>query len=445
MEQLIKNNPNCADCEDTEICGVNMQLGIFLCEKCSLVHQKLLKMLIRSVQDIFQEEEISFLSQKGNNKINLNLMKNIMPWTVNLKQNDFPQVREWMAEAKYIHQIFAREAFRQQIVHDLTKSWYYLDEVTREITRIRGPYPRHAIKKLIDEEKFLFKDGFVWHPAFGIKWMLVEKVLEIISPKPNMSDQVLQDAFMRKLNWQSYPYPHLRGYLDIIWKNTQVRKWVVILDRQVSLFSSNMQTSNAEISIKIEDVTDLSLVQFETKISIRIDANETFLFYSVKVDEIIEWYHALSSCRYLIHNLGNDYPSLEVDNTELHICNVKNSEDYVGDKIHEGFLKKQGLKYKTSRNRWFILRTDYVFWYANKNDKNYKNFLKITSSTNVDDKDLIDPKDSKPSFHFKISNSKRNLHMWAESQSEKDLWIEKFTNAINGIKERETENTIYTW
>lgn len=90
MEQLIKNNPNCVDCEDPEIRGVNMQLGIFLCEKCSMVHQKLLKMLIRNVQDTFQEEEISFLSQKGNYKINSNLMKNTMPWTVNLKQNDFP-------------------------------------------------------------------------------------------------------------------------------------------------------------------------------------------------------------------------------------------------------------------------------------------------------------------------------------------------------------------
>ncbi|OMJ78825.1 hypothetical protein SteCoe_21266 [Stentor coeruleus] len=445
MEQLIKNNPNCVDCEDSEIRGVNMQLGIFLCEKCSLVHQKLLKMLIRNVQDTFLDEEISFLSQKGNYKINLNLMKNTMPWTVNLKQNDFPQVREWMAEAKYVHQIFAREAFRQQIVHDLNKSWYYLDEVTREVTRTRGPYPRQTIKKLLDEKKFLFKDGFVWHPAFGIKWMLVEKVLEIISPKPNMSDQALQDAFMRRLNWQSYPYPHLRGNLELIWKNTQSRKWVVILDRQVSIFTSHMQTFNAEVSIKIEDVTDISLVQFETKIAIRLDVNEVFLLTSAKVDEVIEWYHALSSCRYLIHNLGNDYPPLEVDNTELHVCNVKSSDEYIGDKIHEGFLKKQGIKMKTARNRWFILRTNFLFWYVNKNDRNHKKLLKITPNTIIDDKELKDPRDAKLNFHFSISNADKILHMWPESQAEKDLWIEKFTKAVNTIRERETENIIYTW
>lgn len=347
-----------------------------------------------------------------------------------------------MAEAKYIHQIFAREAFRQQVVHDLTKSWYYLDEVTREVTRTRGPYPRQTIKKLLDEGQYLFKDGFVWHPAFGIKWMLVEKVLEIISPKPNMSDQALQDAFMRRLNWQSYPYPHLRGYLELVWKNIQARKWVVILDRQVSLFPSHIQTANAEISIKIEDVTDIYLVPFENKIAIRLDVNEPFLLTSAKVDEIIEWYHALSSCRYLIHNLGNDYPPLEVDYTELHICNVKSSDDYIGDKSHEGFLTKKGQNWKTLRIRWFVLRTNAVFWYANRNDKQYKKFLRLTSNTNVDDKEL---KDAKVGFHFSINNDERVLHMWAESQGEKDLWIEKLTKAVDTIKERETENTIYTW
>ena len=74
-----------------------------------------------------------------------------------------------MIEAKYIKKIFSRETVKKGPVYDLSNFWYYLDEVTREQTRCRGPYPRQTIKKLLDEGKFLFRDGLAWHPSLGNK------------------------------------------------------------------------------------------------------------------------------------------------------------------------------------------------------------------------------------------------------------------------------------
>jgi putative salt-induced outer membrane protein YdiY len=89
MDQLLENNSNCADCDSPEVLDVNMHSGVFLCPTCALVHQKLFKTLTRKVTDSFEEEEIKFLSQKGNTKANSILMRNVMPWTVSLKTFNF--------------------------------------------------------------------------------------------------------------------------------------------------------------------------------------------------------------------------------------------------------------------------------------------------------------------------------------------------------------------
>ena len=79
MEQLLATNANCIDCDSNVLDGVNMQLGVFLCKPCALVHSKLLKMPVRKISDNFLEEEINFLSREGNQKINSVLMKNTSP------------------------------------------------------------------------------------------------------------------------------------------------------------------------------------------------------------------------------------------------------------------------------------------------------------------------------------------------------------------------------
>ena len=85
---------------------------------------------------------------------------------------------------------------------------------------MRGPYPRQTIKKLLEEGKYLFRDGYAWHPSLGPKWMPIDKIYDIISPPPSLSDQALQEACMRKLHLQSHPHPHLKGFLDFTYKTT---------------------------------------------------------------------------------------------------------------------------------------------------------------------------------------------------------------------------------
>ena len=89
MEELLEINSTCVDCKSTEIEGVNMQLGVFLCGPCSVVHSKLLKMLVRSLSDNFLEEEISFLMSKGNKKTNDVLNRNLTPWTVSISTSNY--------------------------------------------------------------------------------------------------------------------------------------------------------------------------------------------------------------------------------------------------------------------------------------------------------------------------------------------------------------------
>jgi Putative GTPase activating protein for Arf len=89
MEQLLIDNSTCVDCDSPELEAVNMQYGVFLCGACAAVHSRLLKIPVRKLNDSFLDEEIIFLSGKGNQRINSELMKNVTPWTVSLKTFGF--------------------------------------------------------------------------------------------------------------------------------------------------------------------------------------------------------------------------------------------------------------------------------------------------------------------------------------------------------------------
>jgi PH domain len=334
-----------------------------------------------------------------------------------------------MVEAKYVKQTFAKEMYKKGMVYDLANLWYFIDEVTREQTRIRGPYSRQAIKKFLEDGKFLFRDGYAWHPSLGPKWMCIDKISDIISPPPTLTDQALQEAFMRKLQLQSHSHPHLRGSLEFIYEGNGSKKWVVILDRQLAIFLTPLQPK-PEIVINIEDLSDIVLVCIPKGLALKIEVGLTgYMLYSNKTDEVMEWYHAICCCRQLILSLGSEFPKLEVDFSELHICNVKSSDEYVGEKIHEGTLRKEGLKWKAVRTRWFILRTQALFYYSNKNEKNYKRFFKLTPNTKVDWQG-----DYKYINHISLNNSERVLHLWADSTYEKEIWVEKLMQAIQNLK-----------
>jgi ribosomal protein L37AE/L43A len=87
MENLSPENKSCADCESDDVTNANMDKGITLCAECALTHQKILKIPTRNLAEL-NEEEISYINKHGNNKSNSALVKNVMPWTVTLKNNN---------------------------------------------------------------------------------------------------------------------------------------------------------------------------------------------------------------------------------------------------------------------------------------------------------------------------------------------------------------------
>ena len=344
-----------------------------------------------------------------------------------------------MAEAKYVKQIFAKPSMRKSIAYDLATSWYYIDEVTREQARIRGPYPRQTLKKLLEEGVYLFRDGYAWHPFLGRKWMLIERISEIISPPPTLTDQALQEACMKKLQLQSCPYPHLKGSLDLNVKGTVTRKWVVILDRQFVVFS-NPTTLVSEITINIEDINEIMLFVNERGLAIKIDATNQYVFNASRTDELMEWFHAFGCCRHLHLTLGLDAPHLEADMSELQVCNVKASDDYIGDKVHEGALRKMGLKWSRIQTRWFILRTQGLAYYKSKNPKELRKYVKLYPTSKIEWQG-----ESKFGNHITLINPDRTLKMWADSTYEKEVWVDKLQKTIDNLKNNESDSFLAMW
>ena len=438
MDKLLEENKNCADCGDLNVEDANMDKGVTLCAACGQMHQKVFKTPTRKLTEL-NDEEIGYLNSKGNAKSNSALLKTQMPWTVTLKNTNSQQevsrlVREWMIEAKYIKSAFAKEQAKKKVTYDFTDMWYYLDEVSREKPWVKGPYRRQAIRKMLDEQKVLFRDSFVWHQVLGSKWMIVEKVYDIICPPPNLTESSIQEACLRKLRLQSLPHPHLRGFLEVNLLGTHIKKWAIILHKHIEIYS-NPVSQDLEKRINFEEINGISLQEQNSRLYISIEEAEgTIIFGATKTDEVIEWYHAITCCQHLIYALGGDFPELDVDASELFICNVKSSNEFIGDKVYEGFLKKQGLKWKNTRQRWFVLRNGALFYYKYKTDKHYKKMLRINGASTLDWK-----LEYKHQFHFSFKNNERTLHMWAENAAEKEVWIEKLDFAITKMKLIEDE------
>jgi hypothetical protein len=231
----------------------------------------------------------------------------------------------------------------------------------------------------------------------------------------------------------------LRGPLDVLASGYIGRKWVIIQNKQID-FHSIGSLQITEKTINIEDINDISLFvgnNGKLCINVHVEDNENSVqLCAVKTDEVIEWYHAISCCRHLILALGTEFPTLEVDQSELTYCNVKSSIEYAGEKIHEGILKQQGRKWASQKlkSRWVVLRASTLSFFKSKQEKLAKKVLRITGSSSIDLK-----KDNKNVLHLYFTNPERELHLLTEGQADKDLWCEKFLQAVEKVRIIEDE------
>ena len=430
MQALLAANANCVDCNAQPIEAADILHGVFLCSPCARIHRDELKFPVKSISDPFLAEEISFLAEKGNALLNSQLCKTIAPWFATPCEFPFLAVRLHWAKAKYLSRAFAIEPIAKPPRTDLNLYWFYLDEVSEEIPVISGPVSREDLKKLKREGETLLGDSYVWHPVLGKKWVPLDKLYaEIIEDGTKKEDAVIYDTYEQRQELLSQPLPHLRGYLDITVKSKTQRKWVILRRNYLNLNTYNYPSSSDQ-SVPL-DYCDISLLEVGPRLSIRIQHSDLdFLFNSAEAPELLEWFNALR-CTKLLLSLGRMEDLLEtpIDSNELHICNVRNSRSYMGEKRKEGFLRKEGSSWKSIKTRWFTLRTQGLFYYAAQTDKSFRGSLQLHGAR------VSSVEQYKYPNHFviKTDTDQKTLHLWAEDEVQREAWVEAIKEVANSL------------
>ena len=89
MQDLLVRNSYCADCSTVGVQFVDMNHGAFLCPLCSEVHRRY-GFQVRSVMDIFDDREVRFLQDSGNDRANESLLQTVPVWVTRPKQFNYP-------------------------------------------------------------------------------------------------------------------------------------------------------------------------------------------------------------------------------------------------------------------------------------------------------------------------------------------------------------------
>lgn len=89
MQDLLVRNSYCADCSTVGVQFVDMNHGAFLCHLCSEIHRRY-GFQVRNVMDIFDDREVRFLQDSGNDRVNDSLLQIVPVWITRPKQFNYP-------------------------------------------------------------------------------------------------------------------------------------------------------------------------------------------------------------------------------------------------------------------------------------------------------------------------------------------------------------------
>lgn len=418
MQALLQANPTCVDCSSQPIESVDILHGVFLCAACGLIHREELKFPVKSINDSFLPAEINFLSEKGNYRLNSQLCKSISPWFATPQEFPYLAVRLHWAKAKYLTRAFAKEPPPKPVRTDLSQYWFYLDEVSEEIPTVIGPVSREELRKMRTQGEKVTGESYVWHPVLGRKWVMCEKIYaEVLDEARKKTDALIYDTYETRLELLSHPLPHLRGYLDVTIKSKTQRKWVILRQNSLNLNTYNYpSTSDQLLSLETCEVT---LIEVGPRLGIRLIHSDSDVFLnSATAGELLEWFNALR-CTKLLLSLGKveDLVDSEMDVTEMHICNVRNSGNYMGEKRKEGYLRKEGSSWKSIKQRWFTLRTQGLFYYATQTDKVHRGAVQLNGAR------VSSVEQYKYPNHFVVKTDNKTLHLWAEDELQREAWV----------------------
>lgn len=341
-------------------------------------------------------------------------------------------VRLHWIKAKYLHSLFCLQETQDLKRYNLDKFWFYLDEVSSEMTQTSGPISREALRVMAMQGTQVNYMCYVWHPVLGTQWVVFEKVKDIITPPEGKNDDSIHAECERRLRLMNHPLPHLRGYLKIGFKGKVSTKWVLLIGRYLHFSNYNTDTGH-EFDIDLQEC-DLGLLDAGFTLAIKIICPSGEFVLSSLTDrgseEMLEWFNEFRCTRYLIQVLGEDLPKPYVDQTELHISNVRNSIHYMGEKLMEGFLRKEGSVWRSVLNRWFVLRSQGIYYYTSKGEKSYKGMIPLKDARVESVKQYRYP------HHFGVVCGKKTLHLWADSLAMKEMWTSAVEKAVRRLQER---------
>ncbi|CAM6025102.1 unnamed protein product [Sphagnum balticum] len=94
-----------------------------------------------------------------------------------------------------------------------------------------------------------------------------------------------------------------------------------------------------------------------------------------------------------------------------------------------GWLLKQGEYFKTWRRRWFVLKEGHIFWfkenYVSRNSKPRGVILVRNCLTVKGAEDVLNKQ-----FAFELSTSKETMYFIADTDKEKEDWINSIGRSI---------------
>lgn len=107
----------------------------------------------------------------------------------------------------------------------------------------------------------------------------------------------------------------------------------------------------------------------------------------------------------------------------------KISVSSLGTPDHSGYMTKQGGSYKSWKRRWFVLKTDKLYYFKGKKDPD------ITGVVELSKESQISKMPKKRSKHcFSIICSQRTFYMYPDTGPEADQWISALTKNIDKLK-----------
>eukprot|EP01100_Stratorugosa_tubuloviscum_P000955 TRINITY_DN1211_c1_g1_i1.p1 TRINITY_DN1211_c1_g1~~TRINITY_DN1211_c1_g1_i1.p1 ORF type:complete len:114 (+),score=37.64 TRINITY_DN1211_c1_g1_i1:152-493(+) len=94
------------------------------------------------------------------------------------------------------------------------------------------------------------------------------------------------------------------------------------------------------------------------------------------------------------------------------------------DLVKEGWLRKEGIKVKNIKLRWFILSKNSLSYYTDKSRKELKGFVLLAMVQSIN---KIGIRQNRP-FCFSVVTTDRIYYFWPNSEAEMTEWCEIIYN-----------------